>query len=466
MLAIPSCMQLLTWVRPARGRSARRARRTEETWRAAWGRRRSCPRHPVRTLGGARTRNRRSALAPLAPSRQPHTQPLPRRPHAHRAQLCGVAAAVDAPCTVMRRCPASPACPPWPRPPSTHTCSAASPTSGLGGGPPVPGAGVSAEVVLRLSSPGGAAGAGSEALPRCAPPPRTHVCTCLSTPPCHQRRRMHQRSALPGSHDSPHQCVALSSFSASRTGPPRLSRGRSAWRLKPCPCPTGSRLPYDTPNGACLSCLPATAASSRSTRWRAATAAWCSPQSPPSSWCPTRWEKGWCGVNQARAGDEAYVLSASANSKCLPTPPASLRSAPRQPNPAPLPLALEVTAFPPCPRGAQVSPVAGWVLSYEWGFLLLGLSYGAFLRACYRAGRRAGHHPALQLPKVRARAAGRCSRTARPRAARSPLGRCLHPEWLGCARDATDVQLQQQGALSPADPDLGASRAARLRPVV
>lgn len=49
----------------------------------------------------------------------------------------------------------------------------------------------------------------------------------------------------------------------------------------------------------------------------------------------------------------------------------------------------------------QVSPVYGWVLSYEWGFMLLGLLYGSYLRACYRWGRRAGHHAALQVPKVR-----------------------------------------------------------------
>ncbi|KXZ53851.1 hypothetical protein GPECTOR_6g769 [Gonium pectorale] len=47
----------------------------------------------------------------------------------------------------------------------------------------------------------------------------------------------------------------------------------------------------------------------------------------------------------------------------------------------------------------EVDPLYGWILSYEWGFLLLGLTYGAFLRSCYRAGRRAGHHPAVQAPK-------------------------------------------------------------------
>ncbi|GIL59457.1 hypothetical protein Vafri_14145 [Volvox africanus] len=46
---------------------------------------------------------------------------------------------------------------------------------------------------------------------------------------------------------------------------------------------------------------------------------------------------------------------------------------------------------------SEVDPVYGWILSYEWGFMLLGLMYGGFLRTCYRWGRRAGHHAALQL---------------------------------------------------------------------
>ncbi|GIL91396.1 hypothetical protein Vretifemale_19012 [Volvox reticuliferus] len=49
---------------------------------------------------------------------------------------------------------------------------------------------------------------------------------------------------------------------------------------------------------------------------------------------------------------------------------------------------------------SEVDPVYGWILSYEWGFMLLGLTYGSFLRTCYRWGRRAGHHAALQVPKL------------------------------------------------------------------
>ncbi|KAG2492512.1 hypothetical protein HYH03_009177 [Edaphochlamys debaryana] len=47
----------------------------------------------------------------------------------------------------------------------------------------------------------------------------------------------------------------------------------------------------------------------------------------------------------------------------------------------------------------EVEPLYGWILSYEWGFLLLGLTYGLYLRSVYRAGRRAGHHPAVHAPK-------------------------------------------------------------------
>ncbi|GFR51783.1 hypothetical protein Agub_g14240, partial [Astrephomene gubernaculifera] len=52
----------------------------------------------------------------------------------------------------------------------------------------------------------------------------------------------------------------------------------------------------------------------------------------------------------------------------------------------------------------EVDPLYGWILSYEWGFMLLGLSYGAYLRSCFLAGKRAGHHPAVQLPKAYASA--------------------------------------------------------------
>ncbi|PNH01302.1 putative glucuronosyltransferase [Tetrabaena socialis] len=50
----------------------------------------------------------------------------------------------------------------------------------------------------------------------------------------------------------------------------------------------------------------------------------------------------------------------------------------------------------------EVDPLYGWTLSYEWGFMLLALLYGSFLRACFKAGRRAGHHPAIQPPKASA----------------------------------------------------------------
>ncbi|KAG2446293.1 hypothetical protein HXX76_000882 [Chlamydomonas incerta] len=47
----------------------------------------------------------------------------------------------------------------------------------------------------------------------------------------------------------------------------------------------------------------------------------------------------------------------------------------------------------------EVEPLYGWTLSYLWGFLLLGTTYGLFLRACFGAGRRAGLHPAVTPPK-------------------------------------------------------------------
>ncbi len=54
-----------------------------------------------------------------------------------------------------------------------------------------------------------------------------------------------------------------------------------------------------------------------------------------------------------------------------------------------------------------MEPLYGWTLSYLWGFLLLGTTYGLFLRACFGAGRRAGLHPAVTPPKVCAREGGR-----------------------------------------------------------